>query len=444
MPTATRLTSMFLLQLGVIIVAYRLLTPLFRRLRQTQVVAVMVAGVLLGPSLFGLVAPGAQEWLFPREIEIGGEAVPHPSATILYVVGQLGLVLYMFVVGTALRTDLLTRHLRTAGATALTGLAVPTLAGAGLGWLMVHHGGAALFPAGVSGWQGALFIAAAISVTAFPMLAWMISEAGLRETRLGTLALSCAAVDDAAAWILLAVVVATTGGSAWTGATAVGLTVVFVAVMLTAGRRLLARLGPRADAAVTAGGLPAGPLLIAVLVMLACAWTTDAIGVHSVFGAFLAGVAMPRGAFTTALGERLEPLVTYVLLPAFFVYSGLNTDLRLFVDPAVAWYLVLTLVVAFVAKGAAVAFSGRWQGLDWPESLSLGALMNARGMVELVLLNVGLTAGLVTPQLYAVLAVMTIVTTVVANPLQLWFNRARRATALRRPPADRVAPRTGA
>jgi Kef-type K+ transport system membrane component KefB len=309
-----------------------------------------------------------------------------------------------------------------------SGIAAPMALGGLLGWAVVADGG--FFPGRVAGWQGALFIAAAIAITAFPMLAWIVYDSNLLHTRLGTMALACAAADDAVAWILLAGVGASTKGSAAIAVVALLGSVAYLAVMLTVVRRLLRRLNDYATAKTRQGeGLPSGVLVSALLIVLVGAWLTDLIGVYAVFGAFIAGIVMPRGPMTTRLRERLEPLTAYLLLPAFFVYSGLNTRLTLLFEPGVLVALIVVLAVAVIGKGVSVAIAARVQGLPWREAGSLGALMNARGLMELILLNVGLTAGIVTPELYTILAIMTIVTTFAASPLHLFRGRALRTDA---------------
>jgi Kef-type K+ transport system membrane component KefB len=445
-PTTTTLALHFFIQLAIILVTCRVLTPLFRRIGQVQVVAIMVAGFVLGPSLLGALAPGAQRWLFPVTLNVGGQTIMHPSVAVLYVVGQLGLILYMFLVGTAFNRKVFASHVRTAAVTSLAGITLPILLGGALGVMMVRSGSGKLFTPDIAEWQAALFVAAAIAITAFPMLAWIIYDTGLLNTKIGTIALACAAADDAASWVLLATVIAFTNHRPLGAVEALVGGGAFVALMLTAGRRVLARL----DTTPAAGGSPAadgqpdmasqqdapggpGPALpvsrftVTILVVLGCAWFTDFIGVYSVFGAFIAGLAMPRGQFTSMLRERMEPLVAYVLLPAFFIYSGLNTNLSIFVNPALLGFFALTLVIAFAAKGGSVALAGHAQGLSWAEALSLGSLMNARGLIELILLNIGLAAHLVTTQLYTILALMTIVTTIAATPLHNAIQRRRPA-----------------
>ncbi|WP_327120487.1 cation:proton antiporter [Nocardia sp. NBC_01730] len=424
MPSLLEITTHLFLQLAVILLTYRLFWPLLRRLGQVQVVAVMVAGFLLGPSVFGWAWPHAQQWLFPLELEVGGEPIMHPNLTAIYVVGQLGLILYMFLVGSSFKLDILGSHLRQAGATSAVGVVVPMVLGACVGWWMVGQG--RYFTDKMTNWQGALFLAAAVAVTAFPILAWIVYDSGLLKTRLGTMSLACAAVDDACAWILLAVVVATAKDSMGGAFLAAGGGSAYVLFMTLIGRRLLARLTtwrPHSGDNERTGGLAVGPLVVVLVVVLLAASFTDFVGIHSVLGAFIAGLCMPRGALLEQIRERLDPLVAYLLLPAYFIYTGLNTQLSLVFDPAVLAVTALVLLVSFASKFGAVGLVARSQGMGWREAGAMGALANARGLMELVLLNIGLSAGLITAELYTILAIMTLVTTFVATPLQRMFER---------------------
>ncbi|WP_431954623.1 cation:proton antiporter [Nocardia lijiangensis] len=424
MPSLLEITTHFFLQVAVILVTYRLLWPVFRRLGQVQVVAIMVAGFVLGPSILGLVWPAAQEWLFPTTLAVGGTNVTHPNLTAIYVVGQLGLVLYMFLVGASFKLDILSSHLRKAGATSTAGVAVPLVLGGALGWWMVGSGG--YFTDKVEQWQGGLFVAAAVAITAFPMLAWIIYDSGLLNTRLGTMSLACAAVDDACAWILLATVIATTKDSMNGAFLAVGGGLAYLLFMMFVARRWLAKLDtwqPKRGDTEHAGGLPIAQLCVVLVVVLLASWFTDWCGIYSVFGAFVAGAVMPRGHLLDTIRARFEPLVAYLLLPAFFIYSGLNTELSLIFEPEILLVAMLVLLVSFVGKFGAVGLAARWQGMSKREAASMGALANARGLMELILLNIGLGAGLITGELYTILALMTIITTFMATPVQRVFER---------------------
>lgn len=425
MPTLLELATQFFLQMLVILVAYRLIWPLFKRLAQVQVVAIMVAGFVLGPSVLGLLWPDGQQWLFPTTVEVGGTSITHPNLTAMYIVGQLGLVLYMFLVGASFKVDILSSHIKQAGATSAAGVGLPLVLGGLTGWMIVTNGGN-FFTSKVEPWQGALFMASAVAITAFPMLAWIIYDSGLLNTRLGTMSLSCAAVDDACAWILLATVVASTkdemSGALLTVIGGVG----YLLFMVFIARRWLARLNtwkPKGHDNSVSGGIPIAHLTIILLVVLAGSWFTDFVGIYSVFGAFIAGVVMPRGELLDMVRDRFEPVVAYLLLPAFFIYSGLNTKLNLIFEPSILIIAALVLIVSFVGKFAGVSLAARWQGMGWREAGSMGALANARGLMELILLNIGYTAGLITTELYTILALMTIITTFAATPIQRMLER---------------------
>lgn len=418
------ITYHFFLQMAIILLTYRLLWVLFRRLAQVQVVAIMVAGFLLGPSVFGWLWPSAQHYLFPTKLTIGAETFTHPNITAIYVMGQLGLVLYMFLVGTSFNVEILGDHVRQAGATAFAGIGVPLILGGAGGWWLVSSGG--YFTEKVTHWQGGLFLASAVAITAFPMLAWIIYDSGLSNTRLGTMALSCAAIDDACSWVLLATVVATAKGTPMAAVVAVGGGIGYLLFMIYVGRPLLARILTRklrrADSETT-GGIPVAHLTVVLFVLFAAAWFTDLVGIYSVFGAFVAGIVMPHGPLLEKIKERFEPLTAYVLLPAFFIYSGLNTQLSLILNASTLAVAAAVLLVSFAVKFGAVGLAARSQGMSWLEAGSMGSLANARGLMELILLNIGYEANLISARLYTILALMTIVTTFAATPMQRMFER---------------------
>lgn len=448
MPTNNELTMLFFVQLGLVLVMCRLVGLLFRRIGQPQVVADMVAGFLLGPTLLGYVFPALFQDLFPTVLAVPGtEAhVQHPALSTLFVVGQLGLVLYMFLVGLSFDHSILAGHLKQSALASAVGIAAPVVVGGFVGWQLAA--GDTFFPEGVAGWQAAVFVGAACSITAFPMLARIIYERGLTRTKVGTVALACAAVDDAAAWILLAVVIAATTGDPMLAAVAIGGSLVYVAVMMFA-KKSLARRAERLNQPGTLNR--SGVLGALVILLLVCATFTEWVGVYSVFGAFVLGACMPRGAFVDDVRARLEPVTVHVLLPVFFVYSGLNTRLDVLIDPVVLGAFGVVLVVAFAVKGGACTLASRSAGASWRDAASLGALMNARGLMELILLNIGREKGLITTELYTVLALMTIVTTLAATPLYEWIQRRwpsvedlPRDLPLDLPPASAAAPRPAA
>ena len=401
----------FFLQLAVILAACRLVGRLVRPLGQPQVVAEMIAGVLLGPSLLGLVAPELQVRLFPPE-----------SIPVLYVLAQLGLALYMFLVGLEFDLEKLRARVRSAAFVGWAGIVVPFFLGVGLAFGFGDRYG--LFAPQARPWERALFLGAAISITAFPMLARILYERGIANTSLGTLALTAGSLNDAAAWGLLAVVLASFGGDASVALSAIGGGCAYGVLMLTLGRRALAWLFER----VARGGEGDSRILPTTLVLLALAsWLTETIGIYAVFGAFVLGASMPRGTVSETIERRCAALTTDLLLPFFFVYSGLNTRLDMLASGSVALAAALVLLASFVGKGAACALAARAAGEPWREALAIGALMNARGMMELILLNIGLEHGVITPTLFSILVLMAVVTTLAAGPaFQALYRSAER------------------
>lgn len=400
MPAATAIH--FFLELAVILATCRVVGVIAKRVGQPQVVGEMIAGVVLGPSLLGELTPGVQQALFP----------PGPANVVLYTVAQIGLVLYMFLIGLNFDVDLIKHRAGTAVAVSAAGILAPLVLGALVAVPLLADGD--YFKDGVTPVMAMLFLGAAIAITAFPMLARIIFEKGLSGTSLGTLALACGATDDAVSWCILAVVLAMNRDDPMMAVVAIGGGVLYTVVVMTIGRRALRVLGPMAER----HGTVTPPMLSVVLILLmAAAWFTDVIGIYAIFGAFILGVAMPSGFFERHLTSRLEPLVTTFLLPMFFVYSGLNTQIGLVNTPAL-WAVTLGLVlVAIAGKGIACTLAARLKKVPLREAVALGSLMNARGLIGLILLNIGLEAGIITPTLFTILVLVAIVTTLMASPI---------------------------
>jgi Kef-type K+ transport system membrane component KefB len=409
---ASQLSVYFFAQAAVIVLASQLVGRLAQRLGQPQVVGEMIAGVLLGPSLFGLLLPHWQQALFPKA-----------TLGMLYVAAQLGVGLYMFLVGTEFRADHFRARAKSAMSVSLAGILVPfVLAFALAPWL---HSVPGLFAAKARLSEASLFLGAAIAITAFPMLARIIHERGLAGTSLGTLALTAGAFDDAAAWCILAIVLASFGG-AWTGAyLAIGGGVAFALFMIFVGQKWLRRLADGLDADQP---LPHGVLATVLVLFAVCAFAMDAIGIHAVFGGFLLGVALPRGPLTEKLRESLQPFVVVFLLPMFFTYSGLNTRLDMLMDPAIMAAAGAILLASFGGKGIACWAAARLNGEPSTDAMAIGALMNARGLMELIIINIGLAAGVILPGLFSILVLMAVLSTLMATPL---FNAIMRRRAAR-------------
>ncbi|PAW82242.1 MAG: cation/H(+) antiporter [Pedosphaera sp. Tous-C6FEB] len=409
---APQTSVLFFLQMFVILAVCRLVGLAARRIGQPQVVGEMVAGVLLGPSLIGWLVPEVQGLLFPAE-----------SLRVLFVAAQLGIGLYMFLVGVEFETDLFHLHAKSATAVSVSGLLVPFALGALLTpWLMTVPG---LFGEKVRTYEAALFLGAAIAITAFPMLARIIYERGLTGTSLGTLSLAAGAIGDAAAWCVLAVVLASFGGGMEVALRTIAGGLLYTALVLTAGRRLFTRLGAAVE---KEGKLTPHMLSVCLMLVMLGAWGTDAVGIHAVFGGFLLGVAMPRGLLTRELRRQLEPFTVVFLLPMFFAYSGLNTRLDMVNSVEMFGIALVVLAASCLGKFGACWAAARLAGEDNRMALAVGVLMNARGMMELILLNIGLQRGIIQPPLFAVLVLMALVTTLMATPVfELVYGRHARA-----------------
>ncbi len=411
--TPAELSIAFFAQLFAIVAAARLVGWVGKRfLGQPQVVGEMIAGVLLGPSLMGLALPDLSAWLFPEE-----------SKPILFVVAQLGVGLYMFLVGLGFDREHFRSNLRSASMVSFAGMAAPFLIAVVLAPWLIKAG---LFAPRLSTGEATLFLGACIAITAFPMLARIIHERGLSRSPLGTLSLSAGAIDDACAWAVLAVVLATFGAGAEIAIKAIGGAVVFAAFMVLIGPRLFARLGPKVE---TAGGIGNGLLGTVLMLFLLSAFAMDWAGMHAVFGGFLLGTAMPRGRFADDIRAKLEPITTVLLLPVFFTYSGLNTKLDIMADPSLLLIAGVIVGASILAKFGACWAAARLTGQDNPTALGIGALMNARGLMELIIINIGLQEGLIGVELFSILVVMAVITTLMASPLfELVYGRKARET----------------
>jgi Kef-type K+ transport system membrane component KefB len=396
--------SLLLLQVIIILAAARALGALFAKIGQPPVIGEMVAGIILGPSLLGLVVPDVQASLFPAS-----------SMGALQLLSQIGVILFMFVVGIELDIDHLRHKAEAAVLVSHASIVVPFFLGCTLA-LVVYR---SLAPAGTPFSAFALFLGVAMSITAFPVLARIIDERRMRRSHLGSTAIACAAVDDVTAWCLLAVVVALVradgfGGAAWT----ILLTLLFISVMLFVVRPRLARM-PRfgreePEEQSASMGLLAGVFVFVFISALA----TEMIGIHALFGAFLAGVCMPpNSALRRFLRERLETFSGVLLVPLFFAFTGLRTEIGLLNDwPSwLACAGIIAVAVAGKLGGSMVA--ARFTGMSWGDSFSLGALMNTRGLVELIVLNLGYDLKILSPRIFAMLVLMALVTTFMTGPL---------------------------
>ncbi|MEU3051107.1 cation:proton antiporter [Streptomyces sp. NPDC006984] len=396
-----------LVAIPVVIILCTLGARLVRRAGQPPVVGEMAVGLLLGPSFLGWLWPGAQAWLFPPS------ALPY-----LGLLGNLGLLVFMFLVGHELRIGSLVTQTGTAALVSMASVVLPL----GLGTLLALGMYGSFAPEGVARLPFVLFIAVAMSITAFPVMARILADRGMDRTRVGALALACAAFDDVTAWCLLAGVVAvSTAGSPAEALTTALLAVGFALLMGGVLRPLLARLASRAGRASTEGRV----LVLLFSGLCLSALTTDLIGVHALFGAFVFGAVTPRGnRVVEEQAARLRAFAVPLLLPLFFVTTGLRADVSLLAADPVQWlWAGAVLVVAVVAKWGGGAGAARLSGQSWRDAMSIGALMNCRGLTELIVLNVGLGLGVIGRDLFTILVLMALATTVVTSPA---LNRIRR------------------
>ena len=397
--------ALLLLQIAVVLVVARLVGIAFRKIGQPQVVGEMVAGILLGPSLLGAVAPALYAGLFPVE-----------SLPSLNVLSQIGLILFMFLIGLEFDPATMRGHGRTAVVTSYASIGVPFAMGIALSvYLFQHHAGAGLPGRPVTFWPFALFIGSAMSVTAFPVLARILTERNLLSTRLGTIAVACAAASDVLAWALLALVtaVATASGSRDLIVTLGGTTVYALAMVLL----LRPALGRLEKAYASQGRLSNDLLGLILVLLLLSAFATEELGVHALFGAFVLGAVMPKEhGFVHALTTRLESLTVVLFLPLFFAFTGLKTQIGLLNEPRMWLDALIVLAVAVAGKFIGSASASRWSGLPWREASALGVLMNTRGLMELVFLSVGLELGVISPGLFVMMVLMAIATTFMTTP----------------------------
>ena len=394
-----------LFQVIVVLAAARLVGRLFRRLHQPQVVGEMAAGLLLGPSALGAVSPALYAAIFPPQ-----------SLDFLQALSHIGLLVFMFLIGLELDLGMLSGKGRAAMTISHTSIAVPFALGTALAlWLYPRLSDSSVGFAGF-----ALFLGTAMSITAFPVLARILTERRLLSTRVGALTLACAAIDDVTAWAILAAVVVlarsqAAGPDLWL--TVAG-SLAFVALMILVVRPLLARVSARAD-----GRLTHDRLALVLMVVLLSAAATEALGIHALFGAFLAGTVMPRNAgFVHALAGRLEDVTVVLLLPLFFAFSGLRTRVDLLGGDGTWLVFLAVMAVAVGGKLGGSALAARVTGMRWRESLVLGTLMNTRGLMELVVLNLGLEIGIISPRLFTVMVLMALVTTFMTTPILAVLN----------------------
>jgi len=394
--------KLLFLQMAVVLATARLMAVAFRYIGQPEVMGEMAAGILLGPSLLGRISPAAMHGLFPA----GGLGA-------LYTLSQLGLVLFMFLVGLEVRPGALRGSAKSIVIASQASIVAPFLCGGVLAWSLYPRlgNGAPKLPF-------VLFLGAAMGITAFPVLARILADRKLMHTQVGVFALSCAAFDDLTAWCLLAVITviarpeASGGALPWRFAALIGYILAMVFVVRPAIRNLL-------RAGSTPGRSQFGAAMILLLLSV---WATEALAVHALFGAFLAGLVMPKGGrFEKELRDRLESVTLVLLLPLFFAYTGLRTSIGL-LNSVELWLLCgLIVTVAVTSKLLVSGLIVHASGMPWRDSFAVGILVNTKGLVELVILNVGLDLHILAPTLFSMMVIMALATTLMTTPLIDWI-----------------------
>lgn len=392
--------GLLLLQIILIMLAARAFGILANKLRQPAVVGEIIAGVLLGPSLLGWIAPSFSGFLFPVE-----------SLKSLQFLSQIGLAFFMFIVGMELDLNKIRNKAHDAVMISHASIIIPFFLGVWLAYFLFTR----FAPANVSFLSFALFMGIAMSITAFPVLARIVQERKLTHTPLGIMAITCAAADDITAWCILAVVVAiVNAGGLISALITILLAIVFVALMLLVVRPWMNRIVQQQ----MAKGHQKAAVSLVFFMLLISAWVAEVIGIHALFGAFLAGVIMPQDtAIRQLLTDKLEDVSVLLLLPIFFVFTGLRTHIGL-LNQGDLWVVAgMIMLVAVAGKFGGSTVTARLMGQSWRQSVSIGALMNTRGLMELVVLNIGFDLGILSPEIFAMLVLMALATTFMTGPL---------------------------
>lgn len=392
--------AILILQISTIIVVARIFGSLANKIGQPTVIGEIIAGIVLGPSLLGLLSPEISAFIFPPA-----------SLGNLQFLSQIGLILFMFIIGMELDIKVLKNKADAAVVVSHASIIFPYFLGVGLAYILFNR----FAPEGISFLEFALFMGIAMSITAFPVLARIIQERGLTKTNLGIMAITCAAADDVTAWCILAAVVAIVkAGSFISALYTIGLAIAYVLTMIYAVQPLLKKMG---DVYVAKEMVNKKVVGIVFLLLLLSSYLTEIIGIHALFGAFLAGVIMPQNMnFKKILTEKIEDVSLVLLLPLFFVFTGLRTQIGLLNEGNLWLICMLIIFVAVLGKFGGSAIAARVVGQSWKESLSIGVLMNTRGLMELIVLNIGYDLGILSPEIFAMLVIMALATTFLTGP----------------------------
>ena len=399
--------AILLAQIVTIIIAARIMGWVCIKIKQPVVIGEMLAGIILGPSLLGLHFPEISAVLFPID-----------SLSNLQFLSQIGLILFMFIIGMELDLSVLKNKAHDAVVISHASIVIPFTMGVGLAYFLYQY----YAPANVEFLSYSLFIGISLSITAFPVLARIIQERGLQKSKLGALVITCAAADDITAWCILAVVIAIVKAGAATSAIyTVLLAVAYVLVMIKIVRPFLLRVG---EVNSSKDSLGKREVAIFFIVLLLSAFATEVIGIHALFGAFMAGAIMPESTrFRSMFIEKIEDVAVLLLLPLFFVFTGLRTQIGL-LNELEHWLIAgVIILVAVIGKFVGSALAARFVGQSWKDSLSIGALMNTRGLMELIVLNIGYDLGVLSAELFSMMVLMALVTTFMTGPSLDLINR---------------------
>lgn len=399
--------ALLLAQIATIIVVARAFGWVCSKIKQPVVVGEMIAGIMLGPSFLGMHFPEFSADLFPRQ-----------SLGNLQFISQIGLILFMYIVGMEISLKTLKDKAYDAVVISHASIFIPFTLGVSLAYFLYQD----FAPANVPFSAFALFSGVAMSITAFPVLARIVQERGINKTKLGTIALTCAAADDVSAWCILAALIAfVKAGTFINGLYTIALAIVYVLVMIKLVRPYLQRISERYSTADTIGR----PVVaIFFLVLILSAYAAEIVGIHALFGAFMAGAIMPDDTrFRQIFIEKVQDVALVLLLPLFFVFTGLRTQIGLLNDPLLWQITALIIAVAVLGKFAGSALAARFVGQSWKDSLSVGALMNTRGLMELVVLNIGYDLGVISAEIFTMMVIMAIATTCMTGPALDLINR---------------------
>jgi Kef-type K+ transport system membrane component KefB len=392
--------AILLAQIVTIIVVARFFGWVFKKIGQPTVIGEIIAGIVLGPSLLGMYFPEFSSTLFPVE-----------SLGNLKFLSQIGLILFMFVIGMELDLKVLKNKANEAVVISHASIVIPFTLGIGLAYFVYNR----FAPEGVKFLSFSLFMGIAMSITAFPVLARIVQERGLNKTKLGAIAITCAAADDITAWSLLAVVIAIVKADNFVSSLyIIGLAALYVLAMLFIVKPFLKRIG---ELYGTKDTLVKPVVAIFFLTLIISSYATEVIGIHALFGAFMTGAIMPDvPKFRTIFIEKVEDVSLILLLPLFFVFTGLKTEIGLINDPYLWKVTGFIILVAVIGKFLGSALAAKFVGQSWSDSLTIGALMNTRGLMELIVLNIGLELKVLTPEVFTMMVIMALVTTFMTGP----------------------------